>query len=151
MQQTLKNHFALNISAYNKFYLNRGFKGLLWLWSHSSRVVLILYEYFNINCIIISLRDSFWATREKLSPFDKLCLNRGFEGFFWSRSDSSKVVLIPNVYFNSFAAPRSVKTRFATKQSHYNWFCRNWTIKRLFWLQSDSSKVVVIQNVYLNI
>ena len=59
MQQILKTHFALNLNAYDKFYLNRSFKGLFWLRSDSRKVVLILHEYLNIYCIIISLRDSF--------------------------------------------------------------------------------------------
>ena len=61
MQQTLKTHFALNLSAHNKFYLNRAFIGLFWLRSDSSKVVLILHEYWNIYCIIVSLTESFWA------------------------------------------------------------------------------------------
>ena len=61
IQQTLKTHFALNLSAYNKFYLNKAFNGLFWLQSDSSKVVLNLHEYLNIYCIIISLRDSFLA------------------------------------------------------------------------------------------
>ena len=36
----LKTHFALNLSAYNKVYLNRAFKGPFWLRSDSSKVVL---------------------------------------------------------------------------------------------------------------
>ena len=59
MQKTLKTPFALNLNADNKFYLNGAFKGFLWLRSDSSKVVLSLHEYLNINCIIISLRDSF--------------------------------------------------------------------------------------------
>ena len=59
IQKTLKTQFALNLSAYNKFYLNRAFKGLLSLRSDSNKVVLFLHEYLNINCIIISVRDSF--------------------------------------------------------------------------------------------
>ena len=61
MQQTLKTQFALNLNACNKFYLNRAFKGLSWLRSDSSKVVLILHVYLNTYCIIISLRDSFSA------------------------------------------------------------------------------------------
>ena len=59
MQQTLKTHFALNLNAYNKFYVNRCFKELFRLRSDSRKVVSILNEYLNIYCIIISLRDSF--------------------------------------------------------------------------------------------
>ena len=76
MQQTLKTYFALNPSAYNKFYLNQAFKGLFWLRSDSTKVVLILHEYLNIYFIIISLRDSFWeptslqkSLREKTKSF----------------------------------------------------------------------------------
>ena len=61
LQQTLKTHFPLNLIAYNKFYLNRAFKGLYWLRCDSTKVVLILIEYLNIYCVIISLRDSFGA------------------------------------------------------------------------------------------
>ena len=61
MQQTLKTPLAPKLSAENKFYLNRAFKGLFWLQSESSKVVLILHEYLNIYCIIISLMDSFRA------------------------------------------------------------------------------------------
>ena len=68
MQQTLKTHFALNLSAYNKFYLNQAFKGLFWLRSDPRKVVLILNEYLNIYYVIIILRDSFIAlTRLKKS------------------------------------------------------------------------------------
>ena len=59
MQQSLKTHFALNLSAYNKFLLIGAFKGLFWLRNDKSKVVLILHEYTNINFITISLRDSF--------------------------------------------------------------------------------------------
>ena len=59
LQKTLKTYFALNLSAYNKFYLTRAFKGLYWLRCDSSKVVLILNEYLNMYCIIINLRDSF--------------------------------------------------------------------------------------------
>ena len=66
--KNLKAKFALNVSTYNKFYVNLAFKGLFWLQSDSSIVVLILNEYLNIYCIIISLIDSFGAlTRIKKS------------------------------------------------------------------------------------
>ena len=59
MKQTLKTHFALNLSAFNKFYPNRAFKGRFWLRSDSNKVVLMLHVCLNIYCIIISPRDSF--------------------------------------------------------------------------------------------
>ena len=61
LQKTLKTHFVLNLSAYSKFYVNPGFKGLYWLRCDSSKVVLILNEYLNIYFVIISFRDSFGA------------------------------------------------------------------------------------------
>ena len=61
LQQTLKTHFALNLSAYNKLYVNRAFKGLSCLWCDSSNVVLMLNEYLKIYYVIISLRESFGA------------------------------------------------------------------------------------------
>ena len=63
LQHTLKTHFAVNLSAYNKFYLNRAFKGLYWLRCDSSKVVLFLNTYLKIYCVIISLRDSFGAQK----------------------------------------------------------------------------------------
>ena len=57
----LKTHFALNLSAYNKFYVNQAFKGLHWLRCDSSKVVLILNEYLSIYYVIISLSDLFGA------------------------------------------------------------------------------------------
>ena len=69
MKQTLKTHFALNLNAYNKFYVNRSFKELFSLRSESRKVVLILHEYLNIYCVIRSLRDSVGAqTNFKKSP-----------------------------------------------------------------------------------
>ena len=59
LEKTIKTQFALNVSTYDKFYLNVAFKVLFWLRTKSSKFVLILNEYLNINCIIISLRDSF--------------------------------------------------------------------------------------------
>ena len=106
-KQSLKTHFPLNLIAYNKFYLNRAFKGLYWLRCDSTKVVLILIEYLNIYCVIISLRDSFGAQtnlkrslRQKLSPFKNLCQNRAFKGVFGHRNDNCEVVLIPNEYLN---------------------------------------------------
>ena len=136
MQQTLKTHFAINLNAYNKFYVNLSFKGLFWLWSDSRTVVLILHEYLNIYCIIINLGTHFEHQQaftshyaKKLSPFDKLCLNRAFKGLFWFRSVFSKVVLIPNVHLNlkfiiislcdSFRPPICLENQFALKQSYY--------------------------------
>ena len=59
MEKTLKSHFVLKLSAYNKFYLNRAFKRPFWLRSDFSKVVLIIHGFLNRYCIIISLRDSF--------------------------------------------------------------------------------------------
>ena len=149
MQQTLKTHFALNLSAYNKFNLNRAFKGLFWLQSDSSKVVLIQQEYLNVYCSIISLRDSFWAPtslkkslRVKLSPFDKLCLNRAFKGLFWFRSDTRKAVLIIHEYLNiyciiislgtHFELQQALKSHYAQKLSPFDKLCLNRAFKGLF-------------------
>ena len=132
LQQTLKTHFALNLSANNMFYLNRAFNGLFWLRCDSSKVVLTLNEYLNIYCVIIILKDLFGAETNfkkslcaKLSPFNNLCLNRAFKKLFWHRSDSSKVILIQNEYLNieyiiislreSFGAPTKLKNAHRTK------------------------------------
>ena len=61
LQHNLKTHFALNLSAYNKFYVNRASKGLCWLRWDPRKVVLILNEHLNKDYDIISLRDSFGA------------------------------------------------------------------------------------------
>ena len=75
---------------------------------------------------MISLKDSFEHQKTskthfalKLNLYNKFCLNRAFEGLFWVRSDSSKVVLIRNVYLHiyyiiislkhSLGAPTSLK------------------------------------------
>ena len=63
LQQTLKTHVALNLCAYNKFYLNRAFQGLYWFRCDSIKVVLFLNQYFNIYCVIISPRDAFGAQK----------------------------------------------------------------------------------------
>ena len=137
LQKTLRKNFALNLSTYNKFYLNRAFKGLYSLRCDSSKVVLILNKYLNIYCVIICLRGSFGAQTnlkkffaQKLSPFNSLCVNRDFKGLFLHRSDSSKVVLIPNEYLNIeyiiislrnlFGAKYALKIHFELKQSHYD-------------------------------
>ena len=73
MQQTLKTHFELNLSAYNKFYLNRAFKELLWLRCHYAL---------------------------KLSAYNQIYQNRAFQGPLWLQNESSNVVLILNEYFN---------------------------------------------------
>ena len=59
MQQTLKTHLVLKLSAYTKFNLNRAFKRPFWLRSDFSKVVLIIHGFLNRYCIIISLIDSF--------------------------------------------------------------------------------------------
>ena len=59
----LKISLRAKSSAYNKFYLNREFKGLYWLRCHSSKTILTLNEYLNIYCVIISLRDSFGGSK----------------------------------------------------------------------------------------
>ena len=107
--KTLELHFALNLSAYNKFYLNRAFKGLYWLRCDSSKIVLTLNEYLNIYCVIISLRDSFRAQtnlkkslRQKLSPFKNLCQNRAFKGLFWHRRGSSKVYFLSQMSIKTY-------------------------------------------------
>ena len=128
LQQTLKMHFvlnttadnlnifkhdnlaklfSLNISADNKFFLNRAFKGLYQLPCHSSKVVFILNEYLNKYFFILSLgthlelkqtlkfashkNQVLLITCAKIEPFEEL---------FWHRSDSMKVVLIANEYLN---------------------------------------------------
>ena len=80
---------------------------------------------------------------------------------FWVRSDSNKVVLIPNVYLHvwyiiislkdSFGPPKTSKTHFVLKLSLYNKFCLNRGFEGLFWLRSYPSKAVLIPNVYLHI
>ena len=61
LQHTLKTHVALNLIAYNKFYVNRAFIELSWLRCDPSKVVLILNEYLNKDYDIISLRYLFGA------------------------------------------------------------------------------------------
>ena len=80
----------------------------------------------------MSLRDSFGSPKTsktqfalKLSLYNKFCLNRAFEGLFLLRSDSSKVVLIPNVYLHIYyfiislkdalGAPTSLKKSLRAK------------------------------------
>ena len=64
----MKTRFALKQSHYNEFYPSRAFKGLFGLRSDTSKVFFILNEYFNVYCIIISLKDLFGAiTRLKNS------------------------------------------------------------------------------------
>ena len=100
LQQTLKPHFALNLSAYDKFYRNRDFTGLFRLRSGSSKVFLILNEYLNIYCIIIWPRDLFGAPKalkshfaQKLSPFNQLCLIEPLKVFFGSNVPPVKFFL----------------------------------------------------------
>ena len=98
LKKTLKMHFALNLSADNKFYLNRAFKGLYWLPCGSSKVVYILNEYLNMSCVIVSqgthlelkqtLKSHF---AQKPSPFNNLFLNQVFKELFWHGSDFGKV------------------------------------------------------------
>ena len=109
IQHTLKNDVALNLSAHNKFHVNRAFKGLFRLRCDSSKVVLFLNKYLNIYCVIISLRDSFGAQtnlkkslRQKLSPFKNLCQNRAFKGLFWHRRGSSKVYFLSQMSIKTY-------------------------------------------------
>ena len=60
-QKTSKTHFALKLSLYNNFCLNRAFQGLFWLRSDPSKAVLIPNVYLHIYYIIISLKDSLRA------------------------------------------------------------------------------------------
>ena len=119
LQKTLKTHFVLNLSAFNKFYLSVAFSGLFWLRSDSCKVVLIINEYLNIYCTIISLRDALELKKtlkthfaKKLSPFNNLCLNRAFKELFLHKSDSSKVVLNPNEYSNILYIITSLRDSF---------------------------------------
>ena len=61
LQKAIKSHFAQKLNPFNKLFLNRVFKGLFWLRSDTSKVILIPNEYLNIQYIIISLSDSFGA------------------------------------------------------------------------------------------
>ena len=90
--KTLELHFALNLSAYNKFYLNRAFKGLYWLPCDSSKVVYILNEYLPMYCVIVSLGTHLELKKtlkshfaQKPSPFNNLFLNRVFKELFLAR------------------------------------------------------------------
>ena len=50
MQKTLKTHFAQNLGAYNKFYLNRAFNGFFWLWIDSAKLI---WFYMSIQTYIV--------------------------------------------------------------------------------------------------
>ena len=90
--KNLELHFALNLSACNKFYLNRAFKGLYWLPCDSSKVVYILNEYLPMYCVIVSLGTHLELKKtlkshfaQKPSPFNNLFLNRVFKELFLAR------------------------------------------------------------------
>ena len=106
-QKTLETHFAFNLSADNKFYLDRAFKGLYYLPCDSSKVVYIINEYLNMYCVIVSLGNHLELEQTlkrhfalNTSAYNKLYLNRAFKGFYWLRCDSSKVFFILNEYLN---------------------------------------------------
>ena len=61
LQKAIKIHFAQKLNPFSKLFLNRVFKGLFWIRSDTSKVILIPNEYLNIQYIIISLSDSFRA------------------------------------------------------------------------------------------
>ena len=100
LQQTLKTHFALILSAYNKFYLNRAFKGLYWLGCDSSKAVLILNEYLNMYCVIVSLGTHLELQQTlkrhfalNTSAYNKLYLNGAFKGLIGSDVTLAKLFL----------------------------------------------------------
>ena len=59
--KTSKTHFALKLSLYIMFCLNRAFEELFLLLTDSSKVVWILNVDLHIYYIIISLKDSLGA------------------------------------------------------------------------------------------
>ena len=89
---------------------------------------ILLYLVLGTHSEVKQALETHYALKQ--CPYNWFDPNRAFKRLFWLRSDSGKVVSIPNEYLkvkyivinlrDSFGAPTSIKNSFRFKQSHYN-------------------------------